>query len=74
MTSYTREDLELAERHVMEGEIRVAEQERLVSELRLQGHSTDDAVELATELAETLTLFKAHRDAVAKALDEADKP
>ena len=57
-----REHLELARRHLVEGEARVARQLALISELKAAGHPTGLARELLGSLIETLRQMRAHRD------------
>ena len=63
-------ELEMAERHVREGEAHVARQRDLVAELRRDGHDTEQAEQLLTTFEATLAqhrkgleLVKAHSNA-----------
>lgn len=53
-------EIEMAERHVREGEIHVARQIDLLEQLRLDGHNTGQAEELLTEFEAILTEQKKH--------------
>lgn len=57
-------ELEMAERHVREGEIHVARQNELVEQLRTDGHCTRQAEELLAEFEAILTEHKAHLDLI----------
>lgn len=69
MTHYTRADLETAERHVAQGEQHVARQEELLTVMRTRAQPTESAEALLTLFNSTLVEHRAHRDAIAKALD-----
>jgi len=56
-----REDLTRAERHIAEGEVRLAEQRRLIEQMAEDGRSTAEAERLAQNLEETLEQFHIHR-------------
>ena len=53
-------DLEMAARHVRQGERNVAQQSALVEELRVDGHDAAQAEELLTEFEAILAQHKAH--------------
>ena len=57
-------DLEKADRDIREGEARVAQQMRLIDELRRDGHDVADAEKLLRTLEEALDTWKAHRDTI----------
>ena len=57
-----REHLELARRHIVEGEVRVARQQALVAELQAAGYPTGLARQLLGSLTETLRQMQIHRD------------
>ncbi len=57
-----REHLELARRHLVEGQARVARQQALVDELQASGYPTGLARALLGSLTETLRQMQAHRD------------
>jgi hypothetical protein len=52
--AYTPADLETAARHIAKGERHVAQQERLITRLRLAGAPTDEAEHLLDWLNDTL--------------------
>jgi hypothetical protein len=54
--------LALAERHIMEGEQRVARQQKLVDRLEHDGHDVGDARALLAQFLELQALFIADRD------------
>ena len=53
-------ELEMAARHVREGEIHVARQVELIEQLRLDGHDTRQAEELLAEFEAILSEQKKH--------------
>lgn len=71
MTHYTAADLEMAERHIAEGEERIVRQEELLTSLRTKGLPIEEAERLLRLLNETQAEHWAHRAAIAKALDDA---
>jgi len=54
--------LEMATRHVAEGEWHVAHQKTILAELRDHGHPTETAEELLAEFEATLRGHRAHRE------------
>ena len=60
MNEMQAEHLALAQRHVIEGEQRVARQVALIAELERDGYDTRDAKEFCETLEETLALMHAH--------------
>ena len=52
--------LALAERHVREGEQRVAAQQDLIEKIALDGHDTKDAEKFLETLMQTLALMRQH--------------
>lgn len=69
MTHYTRADLETADRHIAQGEQHIARQEELLTVLRARAESTDSAEALLAIFNSTLVEHRAHRAAIAEALD-----
>jgi hypothetical protein len=66
------EHLAQAERHVRQGEPRVADQRRWIAQLAKDGYDTTDAQQLLATLEQTLTLMREHRQQI---LDErANRP
>ena len=53
-------ELDMAERHVREGEHHVASQRELLAELRKDGHPTDTAERLLENLEDLLELHREH--------------
>jgi hypothetical protein len=68
-----RADLDKADRDIRDGEERVAQQMRLLAELRRDGHDTAEAEKLLWTLQQSLETWKAHRDTIRKLLAHADK-
>ena len=68
MTRYTQADVEMADRHIAEGECHIARQEELVSRLGIQGHSTREAEKLLALLNSTQVEHHVHRAAIVAAL------
>ena len=62
---YTPADLALAQRHVDEGEGRVAEQEDRIKLLAADGHDTAAAEDLLRVIRDTLIQMVFHRDLIA---------
>ena len=60
--------LELARRHVSEGQGQVARQRELVREMARDGHSTAEARKVLQTFEDTLASFKADRDRLIKKL------
>jgi hypothetical protein len=65
-----REHLELAERHVAEGQLRVTSQLALLSRLERHGHDTHQAKTLLYQLEESLALQMQTRACIAQELSE----
>jgi hypothetical protein len=62
-------DLAKAERDIVEGQIRITEQELRIEQLRLDGHDTKQAEELLALLRGTLAEWVAHREQILKTID-----
>lgn len=71
MTHYTRADLDMADRHIAQGERHIVQQEQLVTSLRLKQLPTAAAEAQLVTLNATLVQHRAHRAAIAEALDAA---
>jgi len=56
-----RSDLRLADRHIVEGESRIAQQEALVGRLESEGFPAPEGERLLQTLRETLQLWRQHR-------------
>ena len=69
MTHYTRADLEMADRHIAQGERHIVQQEQLVTSLRLKQLPTAAAEAQLVTLNATLVQHRAHRAAIAEALN-----
>jgi hypothetical protein len=65
-----RQHLELAKRHVADGQLRVTAQLALVARLERQGYDTHQAKTLLHQLEETLSLQLQTRDRIAEELSE----
>jgi len=57
-------ELEMAARHVREGEINVKRQCELVEKLRIDGHDTKEAEELLAEFEAILAQHKQHLELI----------
>jgi hypothetical protein len=66
--SYTQADLDMANRHVAEGERHVAEQEARITLLRMHGHPTTDAEELLATFLNTLAAHRSLRSEIEASL------
>jgi hypothetical protein len=73
MTSYTQATLAMADRHIAEGKRHIVEQEELLTSLRLRGLRTTEAEKLLALFNETQVEHRHHRDAIAAALEEANR-
>ena len=71
MTQYTVSDLAMADRHIAEGEAHIVRQEKLLTVLRLRNQPIEEAETLLRLFNETQAEHRAHREAIAKALEEA---
>jgi hypothetical protein len=69
MTHYTAADLAMADRHIAEGEAHILRQEQLLTSLRRDGRPTAEAETLLRLFNETQVEHRAHRNAIASALD-----
>jgi hypothetical protein len=63
--TYSLADLELAIRHVTEGQRRIAGQRRLIVRLEQRGYPTADARVLLRLFTDTVEQMVIHRDAIA---------
>ena len=70
VTHYTAADLEMADRHIAEGELHIARQEELLTILRSKGLPTQEAEQLLRLFNETQSEHHTHRAAIAAALDD----
>jgi hypothetical protein len=70
---YTQADLDMANRHIAEGENHIVDQERVVNRLVAVGVSTEAAESLLSEFNHTLKKHREHRDRVAEGLQLAGK-
>ncbi|HEX6840967.1 MAG TPA: hypothetical protein VF113_05555 [Stellaceae bacterium] len=66
-------DLERAERDIREGEERIANQSRIVAELRRDRHDTVEAEKLLWAMQQSLEAWKTHRDIIRSLLADAKK-
>jgi hypothetical protein len=63
----------MADRHIAEGGLRIARQEEILTSLELRGFETGAGEKLLSLLNETQLANRAHRDAIASALDQASR-
>lgn len=71
MTHYTQADVEMADRHIAEGEVHIANQKALLARLRLQSLPTEDAENMLDLLNSIMVEHYAHRTAILVALGSA---
>jgi hypothetical protein len=71
--TYTQADLDMADRHIAQGERHVVNQERIISELSAHDQSTELAEQLLEEFRETLRQHRLHRDRIAEDLHAGDR-
>jgi hypothetical protein len=64
-----KEELEMAERHIREGEAHVARQREIISELSQDGHATHRAQALLAIFEQTLASHRDHRDLILREID-----
>jgi hypothetical protein len=69
MTQYTQDDVEMADRQIAEAECHIVQQEALITHLRMQDHSTQDADEMLKVFNSTLVEHRNHRAAIIEALE-----
>ncbi|MBB5712521.1 hypothetical protein [Sphingomonas xinjiangensis] len=69
MTQYTQADVDMADRHIAQGERHIAQQEELITRLRVQAHSTQEAENLLALFNSTMVEHRAHRAAIIEALE-----
>ena len=68
MTHYTQADLDMANRHIAEGELRIVRQERLMTRLRMQSLPTKTAEDLLETFYMALAECRVRRAAIIDAL------
>jgi hypothetical protein len=64
-----REHLSQAERHLSEGEERIAKQMLLIDRMRQDGHDVSEAERLLLTLRETLVAWQGHREEILRELE-----
>ena len=69
MTHYTRADLDMADRHIAEGECHIAQQEGIVTRLRALSLPAESAEKLLGLYNSIMVEHRIHRAAIADALD-----
>ena len=69
-----QEHLELANRHVADGEKHVARQKQILAELEREGHDPEQARELLAVFEETLAIYVADRERLERELASAGGP
>ncbi|MGH6986488.1 MAG: hypothetical protein ACRED9_06605 [Caulobacteraceae bacterium] len=62
--AYSTGDLEMARRHVAEGEARIGRQQALIDRLDAGGHPTGVAHDLLDALEDVIALMRAHMIAI----------
>lgn len=72
MTSREDEHLALAQRHVAEGEQRVAQQMRLVDRLATDGRDTADAAKFLETLMQSLAVMRDHLQLILREIADAE--
>ena len=70
MTAFSklRQDLAAADRHIAEGQARIAQQADVVCALDADGHDTTDAQNLLRVMQESLDAMNAHRQQIVREL------
>ena len=70
MTAFSklRQDLAAADRHIAEGQARIAQQADVVCALDADGHDTTDAQNLLRVMQESLDAMNAQRQQIVRAL------
>ena len=63
-----REGLVRADRHLAEGERRIAEQTALIQQMTKQGYDTAVARDLLRLMEETMTIWRGHREIIVDTL------
>ena len=71
MTHYTQADVDMADRHIAEGEQHIVRQDELLSRLRMQCLPTEEAEKLLAILNSTMVGHRTHRAAIIEALKAA---
>ena len=66
--SKQRQDLTTADRHIAEGEARIAEQGEIVRELRADGHDTANGRSLLRLMQRNLDVMNVHRQLIMREL------
>lgn len=74
VTQYTWADLELADRHIVEGRQLIARQEEILSSLRMHGLPCSEAEKLLVLFNDTHAEHQKHRDAIAAAIAGESEP
>jgi len=67
-----RQNLAKAETDVVQGELRVSQQEALIAELERDGHNTAAARALLTTLRATLAEWRKHRANLVRLVDDGE--
>ena len=68
MTQYTRADVDMADRHIAEGEVHIGRQKALITRLQSQSLPVEEAEHLLTLFRSTMDEHRAHRAAIVEAL------
>jgi uncharacterized coiled-coil protein SlyX len=73
--SKLRQDLATADRHIAQGEARIAQQGKVVRELDADGHNTTEAQSLLRLMQRNLNVMNAHRQEIVHELSRTpDEP
>jgi hypothetical protein len=64
MTHYTQSDVDIADRHIAQGERHIVQQEALLTRLRMQEHPTEEAERFLALLNLAMVEHLAHRSAM----------
>ncbi|MBB4570937.1 hypothetical protein [Rhizobium leucaenae] len=67
--AYTQTDLDMAERHIAEGEQHISDQEMIITKLRIRHLDTEVAEEVLAAFNEMLQVHRHHRDVIAAGLE-----
>ena len=72
--AYTQSDLDMADRHVAQGERHIVEQRERIEKLADHGHPTEEAEHLLAMFEDLLRQHVAHREQIAKDVLGARRP
>lgn len=72
--TYTQADLDMAERHVLQGEDHIRKQKAIVAKLSADGQDTALAEQLLAEFEQSLEMHRTHRDQIQAQLHAPPRP